>query len=61
MSRRTLLVIIAVVVLLAPFIGLPYAWLMVLLPILALVILVTILVPTRNKPLSHAREEEAGA
>ena len=36
MSRETLLMLLAVATALLPFLGLPYSWLMVLVPILAL-------------------------
>lgn len=61
MSRRTLLVLIAVAVVLSPFIGLPYAWLMGVLPLLGVFTLLIVLLPSRTKPLAHAREEESGA
>lgn len=38
MSRESLLIGIGLLVLLSPFLGLPYSWLMVLLPVLGAVV-----------------------
>ena len=39
MSRESVLLVLAVLVILSPFLGVPYSWLMVLLPILGVLIL----------------------
>lgn len=39
MSRESVLLVLAVAVILAPFLGLPYTWIMVLIPVLGLGIL----------------------
>jgi membrane protein implicated in regulation of membrane protease activity len=60
MSRKNLIALFAVLVLLTPFLGLPYGWLMLLLPVLGALILIVVFVPRRVAPPSHAREEERG-
>ncbi|HRH24401.1 MAG TPA: hypothetical protein PK109_02325 [Candidatus Paceibacterota bacterium] len=39
MARSSILILLGILVLLTPYLGLPYAWLMVLLPILGLCVL----------------------
>lgn len=63
MSRESRLFVLGVLTLLAPYLGLPYAWLMVMLPILGILIIITALAlrARRPKPLPHApkmHEEE---
>lgn len=41
MSKKNIVTLLGVLVILAPFIGLPYSWLMVLLPLLGIGIVVT--------------------
>lgn len=38
MKRESLLIVVGVLLILSPFLGLPYTWLMVIVPILALVV-----------------------
>lgn len=52
MSRESTLIFLGVLIALSPFIGLPYSWLMVILPILALA-LVLIAVALRAKRLMN--------
>lgn len=54
MSRESTLLILGVVIILAPFLGLPYAWLMVIEPLLGLgVIALAILVRARRMTEEH--------
>lgn len=56
MSRKKLLIILGVLVLLSPFLGLPYSFLYILLPLLGAAVIVAALFrrPAPKMPASHA-------
>lgn len=61
MSRETLIIILGVFAALAPFIGLPYPYLMVLLPVLGLVIAGSAFVLRLRRKATEAPHEERTA
>lgn len=62
MSRKKLLLILAVLVLLSPYLGLPYGYLMALLPVLGILIAAAVLIRPRSLPSAdHAPRQDSAA
>ncbi len=48
MSRNRILTLLGVLIFLSPFIGLPYSWLTVILPVLGVLVLIIAFTPSRT-------------